>query len=248
MADADAVTAALAGRDGVAFSALTMNRRGLERAMAAGAKQVATVVAATDQMNRNNINMSLEEAIAAGEAVLGAAREAGLATRAYIAVAFECPFESPVATAAVLTLTERFASLGADEIVIADTIGAAAPGQVSALLRALLQSLPADRLGMHFHDTRGLGTANAYVAMEAGIRRFDASAGGIGGCPFAPGAAGNLATENLVLMAEGSGMGTGINLEAMAATVDFATGLLKRELGGRCMPWLKRRIAAHATS
>ncbi|PWC63039.1 hydroxymethylglutaryl-CoA lyase [Azospirillum sp. TSH7] len=243
MADAEEIVAGIRSLPGVDVSALAMNGRGLDRALACGTPQIATVVAATEEMNRRNINMTLDRATAAAEEVIGRALEAGIAVRAYVAVAFECPFEGPVEPAAVIRLAERFAAIGADEVVIADTIGAAAPGQVTALLRALLPSLPAERIGMHFHDTRGFGIANAHAAIEAGIRRLDASAGGIGGCPFAPGAAGNLATEDVVLLAEKSGLATGVDLPALIDAVDVAGRLLGRPLGGRAMPWLRRSHA-----
>ncbi|ALG73633.1 hydroxymethylglutaryl-CoA lyase [Azospirillum thiophilum] len=246
MADAEEVVAGARHLDGVALSALTMNLRGLERALACGTPQVATVVAATGQMNLRNINMTLDQATAVAMDVIGRAMQAGCGVRAYVAVAFECPFEGPVDPGIVVRLAERFAAMGVDEVVIADTIGAAGPAQVTGLLRALLSSLPAERIGMHFHDTRGFGVANAHAAIEAGIRRLDASAGGIGGCPFAPGAAGNVATEDLVLLAETSGLATGVDLHALVGAVDFAGGLLGRELGGRAMPWLRRRFASAA--
>ncbi|GGF61350.1 hydroxymethylglutaryl-CoA lyase [Azorhizobium oxalatiphilum] len=246
MADAEDVIAGCRALDGVAVSALTMNRRGFERALACRTPQVATVVAATELMNVRNIGMTRAEAIAAAEDVIAAARTAGMGVRAYVAVAFECPFEGKVAPAEVIRLAEHFADLGAHEVVIADTIGAAAPGQVTSLLADLLQSLPAERVGVHFHDTRGLGAANAYAAIAAGIRRLDSSAGGIGGCPFAPGAAGNLATEDLVLLAEGSGLVTGVDLALLSEAIAFAGRALKAELGGRSMAWLKRQQAAEA--
>ncbi|WP_372399506.1 hydroxymethylglutaryl-CoA lyase [Azospirillum sp. HJ39] len=246
MADAEEVVAGARRLDGVALSALTMNLRGLERALACGTPQVATVVAATEQMNLRNINMTLDQATAVAMDVIGRAMQAGCGVRAYVAVAFECPFEGPVDPGTVVRLAERFAAMGVDEVVIADTIGAAGPAQVAGLLRALLPSLPPGRVGMHFHDTRGFGVANAHAAIEAGIRRLDASAGGIGGCPFAPGAAGNVATEDLVLLAETSGLATGVDLHALVGAVEFAGGLLGRELGGRAMPWLRRRFASAA--
>jgi hydroxymethylglutaryl-CoA lyase len=222
-------------------SVLVPNLKGLERAHAAGAQEIAVVLAATETMNRRNINMGLAQAAEVSEQTLRQAAGLGLRTRAYVAVAFECPFEGPVAMDAVLACCDRLWQAGAGELVIADTIGAAAPGQVSQRLDALLQRLPAQRLAVHFHDTRGMGVANAWAALQAGVRRFDASVGGIGGCPFAPGAAGNLATEDLVLMAEHSGFATGIALPALLDALDFAQGQLQRPLGGRAIHWLRRQ-------
>ncbi|MBL8307430.1 MAG: hydroxymethylglutaryl-CoA lyase [Rubrivivax sp.] len=222
-------------------SALVPNVRGLERAQAAGAREVAVVLSATETMNRRNINMGLDEATEVSAQTLQQARAAGLATRAYVAVAFECPFEGAVPAERVFALAQRMAAAGAQELVVADTIGAAAPTEVKARLATLLQALPGTALAVHLHDTRGLGSALAFAALEAGVRRFDASVGGIGGCPFAPGAAGNLATEDLVLMAEGCGLDTGISLPGLLHAVDHAEAVLGRPLGGRSAAWLRRQ-------
>lgn len=222
-------------------SVLVPNLKGLERANAAGAKEVAVVLSATETMNRKNINMGLEQATQVSEQTLQEALQLGLRTRAYVAVAFDCPFEGATPLAAVQAACERMLCAGAQEIVIADTIGSAAPGQVKERLKALLPLIPVGQLAVHFHDTRGMGVANAWAALEVGIRRFDASVGGIGGCPFAPGAAGNLATEDLVLMAEQSGFSTGIELAHLLEAIDFAQEQLERPLGGRSSTWLRRQ-------
>lgn len=223
-------------------SVLVPNLKGLERARAAGATEIAVVLSATETMNRKNINMSLAQAVSASVETLNAARAAGLRTRAYLAVAFGCPFEGETPLDAVLHLAGILSDAMADEVVIADTIGAAAPAQVRDRLRALAGVLPVEQVGVHFHDTRGMGVANAWAALEAGVRRFDASAGGIGGCPFAPGAAGNLATEDLVLMAQQGGFATGIDLPALQLAIAFAEDRLGRPLGGRSSAWLRRRL------
>lgn len=222
-------------------SVLVPNLKGLERAHAAGAREIAVVLSATETMNRRNINMGLEQATEVSEQTLAEAMRLGLRTRAYVAVAFECPFEGPTALEAVQRACERMLRAGAGEIVVADTIGAAAPGQVAERLPELARLVPADKLAVHFHDTRGMGVANAWAALQAGVRRFDASAGGIGGCPFAPGAAGNVATEDLVLMAEQSGFATGISLPGLLAAVDFAQTQLQRPLGGGAIAWMRRQ-------
>ena len=180
--------------------------------------------------------------VGASAETLRAARAQGLMTRGYLAVAFECPFEGPTLPERVLELGLALLEAGADEIVIADTIGAAGPAQVQRLLGALVPHLPVERIGLHLHDTRGMGVANAYAGLELGVRRFDGSTGGLGGCPFAPGASGNVATEDLVLMLEQSGFATGISLPALATAVDLASGLVGRSLGGHCMPWLRRQL------
>jgi hydroxymethylglutaryl-CoA lyase len=226
---------------GLRSSVLVPNLKGLERAAAAGAKEIAVVLSATETMNLKNINMSLEQATAASADTLRQARALGLATRAYLAVAFECPFEGETPLPRLRELAAAMLGAGAQEIVIADTIGAAAPAAVRRRIDALAKVVPLAQLAIHLHDTRGMAVANAWAALEAGVRRFDASAGGIGGCPFAPGAAGNLATEDLVLMAEASGYSTGIDLDRLQAAVEFAEGRLQRPLGGGASPWLRRQ-------
>ena len=222
-------------------SVLVPNLKGLVRAHAAGAKEIAVVLSATETMNRRNINMGLDQATEVSEQTLAAARALGLRTRAYVAVAFDCPFEGQTPLDEVLRLSARMHAAAADEIVIADTIGSASPGQVKERMAALRGVVPIERLAVHLHDTRGMGVANAWAALEAGVRRFDASVGGIGGCPFAPGAAGNVATEDLVLMAERSGFTTGISLAGLLAAVDFAQDALCKPLGGRAITWLRRQ-------
>lgn len=242
MADAgDLVPQVQARFPSLRTSVLVPNLKGLERAHAAGAREVAVVLSATETMNRRNINMGLEQATEVSEQTIAAARALGLRTRAYVAVAFDCPFEGETPLDEVLRLSARMHAAMADEIVIADTIGSASPGQVKERFAALRDAVPIDRLAVHLHDTRGMGVANAWAALEAGVRRFDASVGGIGGCPFAPGAAGNVATEDLVLMAERSGFATGISIDGLLAAVDFAQEELQRPLGGRAITWLRRQ-------
>lgn len=242
MADAAEVLAGAQQRfPALRTSVLVPNLKGLERAHAAGATEVAVVLSATETMNQKNINMGLQLATEVSEQTVQAARALGLKTRAYVAVAFECPFEGPTPLARVMELAQRMHRVQADEIVIADTIGAAAPSAVRDMARALASELAVEQLAMHFHDTRGMGVANAWAAIEGGIRRLDASVGGIGGCPFAPGAAGNVATEDLVLLAQGAGLHTGIDLMALLEAVDYAETLLQRPLGGRSSAWLRRQ-------
>jgi hydroxymethylglutaryl-CoA lyase len=159
--------------------------------------------------------------------------------KAYVAVAFTCPFEGKVPASRVLELSKQMFDAGADEVVIADTIGAANPQEVHGLLGECVKAFGAERIGAHFHDTRGFALANAWAALSVGVRRFDTSIGGLGGCPFAPGAAGNLATEDLVLMAEQCGYETGIDVPALRAAVALAERLTQRPLGGRTSAWLR---------
>ena len=239
MADADALFPRLPSPDWVRYSALVPNARGLERALAAGANEVAVVLSATDTMNRRNINMSLDETLQACADMIGVAKARGARAKAYVAVAFTCPFEGPVTPGQVLSLARQMFDSGADEVVIADTIGAANPREVDGLFRDAVAAFGAERLAAHFHDTRGFALANAWAALAVGIRRFDASIGGLGGCPFAPGAAGNLATEDLVILAEQCGFETGISVAGLRTAVQVAERLTQRTLGGRTTAWLR---------
>ena len=242
MADAGDLVAQLnAALPELRSSVLVPNLKGLQRAHAAGAQEIAVVLSATETMNRKNINMGLDEATEVSARTLAEAQRLGLRTRAYVAVAFDCPFEGETPLAEVVRLAARMREEGAGEIVIADTIGSASPGQVKERISALREVVPVGQLAVHFHDTRGMGVANAWAALEAGVRRFDASVGGSGGCPFAPGAAGNVATEDLVLMAERSGFATGISIDGLLDAVDFAEAQLQRALGGRAITWLRRQ-------
>jgi hydroxymethylglutaryl-CoA lyase len=224
-------------------SVLVPNLKGLERASQAGCQEVAVVLSATEEMNRRNINMGLAQAREESAAVLREARARGIRTRAYVAVAFDCPFEGATPLDRVKALAAEMHAAGADEVVIADTIGSAFPGEVRLRMIELSDVVPLDRLAIHLHDTRGMGVANAWAALDAGVRRFDASAGGIGGCPFAPGAAGNVATEDLVLLAQNSGFETGIVPVALLDAVEYAQSLLGRPLGGHSARWLMRQRA-----
>ena len=244
MAGADEVVERL-DLDRADFRALVPNRKGYERAKAAGIRSVAVVLAATDTMNRRNINMSLAEATAACREMLQQARRDGLAGRAYVSVVFECPFEGAVADGEVERLADAMFDAGAEEVVVADTIGAGNPPRAKELFGRMTAAFGADRLAAHLHDTRALALANAWQAIECGIRKFDASVGGLGGCPFAPGAAGNLATEDLVSLLHQAGFHTGIDLAALLAVVETIEALVGRPVGGRMRPWLQRQYANH---
>jgi hydroxymethylglutaryl-CoA lyase len=217
---------------------LVPNLKGLERACLAGAGEISVVLAATETMNRKNINQGLADATRNCQDTVRAAKAMGMRTRAYLAVAFDCPFEGVTPGPTLMALAQQMLAAQVDEIVIADTMGSASPGRVRDCLKVLGRTIPMSQLAMHFHDTRGLATANAWAALEAGIRRFDASTGGLGGCPFAPGAAGNLATEDLVLMAQGSGFQTNIDLGGLLDVIEFAQLKIDRPLGGRSYSWL----------
>ena len=230
MADSDRVLAGIARAPGVFYAALTPNLRGLEAALAAGADEVAIFASASEGFSRANINASIAESLERFAPVAKAAREAGLPLRGYVSCAVECPFEGPVAPAAAARVADALADLGCYEISLADTIGRARPEAVAAMLEAVLQGLPADRLAGHFHDTAGQALANVEVALDLGLRVFDAAAGGLGGCPYAPGAAGNLATEALAARLADLGYETGLDAAVLAEAADIARALrLRRE-------------------
>lgn len=238
MAGAAEVVAGL-DLDSADFSALIPNARGYELARAAGVRAVAVVLSATDTMNRRNINMDLDTTIAVCGEILEQARRDGVTGRAYVSVAVACPYEGRVPEARVVDLTARMFDRGAAEVIVADTIGAANPAEVKSLFTSLTSEFGAASLSAHFHDTRALALANAWQALECGIRKFDASIGGLGGCPFAPGAAGNLATEDLVSLLHQAGFESGIDLDALLDVVALVGRLVDHPVGGRALPWLE---------
>jgi hydroxymethylglutaryl-CoA lyase len=242
MAGAGDVVAGLPAADRVDYSALVPNMKGYELAKAAGAKNVALVLSATNTMNEKNINMSLEKTVEVCEEVLRRAAEEGTHARAYVAVAWHCPFEGPTSADVVHGLCEKMFGAGAHEVIIADTIGAANPLEVKQLLDRLVADFGAERLSAHFHDTRAMALANVWAGIESGLRKFDSSIAGLGGCPFAPGAAGNLATEDLVNMLHQMGFETGIDAVKLMTAVDLASQLMERQLGGRMTPWLRQNL------
>jgi hydroxymethylglutaryl-CoA lyase len=246
MADGDLVLAGLPEVVGANFSVLIPNFKGYELATAAGARQVVMVLYGSDGMAQKNANMSKQRAEDATAAILRRAKGDGVRVAATIAVAFECPFDGPVDAAEIERIAAHFLDLGVDALVIADTIGAANPAQVRALTGKLVERHGAARLGCHFHDTRAMGLANVFAAVESGIRRFDASIGGLGGCPFAPGASGNVATEDVVMMLEQMGYETGIDLGRLVAAADLARDLTGTAPGGRAMAWLRRHLERRA--
>ena len=242
MAGTDLVLAALDDeKDG--FSVLVPNMKGYELARDAGAKCVGMVLYGTDGMARANVNMSRAEAEQVMEQILHAAERDGVRALATIAVAWACPFDGPVAADTVAGITRSLMSLGIDQVVLADTIGAANPEQVRELTTMLVDEHGANRLGCHFHDTRAMGLANLFAALESGIRSFDASIGGLGGCPFAPGASGNVATEDVVMMLEQMGYDTGIDLQELMKASKLAGALTNNAPGGRAKAWLEGQFS-----
>ncbi len=219
------------------FSALVPNHKGYELARAAGVRSVAVVLSATDTMNEKNINMDLETTVRVCEEIMNRAGEDGIRPRAYISVAVECPFEGLVPESRIEDLATRMFNAGALEVIIADTIGAANPAQIKSLFSRLVAAFGAQKLSAHFHDTRALALANVWQALECGIRKFDSSIGGLGGCPFAPGAAGNLATEDLASMMAQAGFHTGVNMDRLLEVVELVRTLVAHDLGGRSLAW-----------
>jgi hydroxymethylglutaryl-CoA lyase len=216
MADTAGVFAGIARRPAVRYTALVPNVQGLQRALASGADEIAIFAAASESFSERNINQGIEASFAGYAEVARDAAAAGLPVRAYLSTVFGCPYEGTVPVARVVELSERLLALGAYEVAVSDTIGVAHPGQVWDVLEAMLARVPADRVALHFHDTRGTALANVLAALQAGITTFDAAAGGLGGCPFAPGASGNLATEDLLYMLDGLGIETGVSLDDLA--------------------------------
>lgn len=228
LADAAEVLAGIARRPGTEYLVLVPNQKGYERALAAGARAIAVFTSATETFARKNINATIAESLANFRPIVAAARREGVRVRGYISMAFGCPFEGDVAPAAVLDVAQRLFDLGVDEVSVGDTIGVATPRGVEDVFGLLLRQIPADRLAAHFHDTRGTALANVLLALQLGIATFDAASGGLGGCPFAPGAAGNLATEDLLYLLHGLGIETGVDLDQVVAASRFILAQLGR--------------------
>jgi hydroxymethylglutaryl-CoA lyase len=233
LADATAVLDGIVRRPGVRYTALVPNLTGLDRALGAGVSEIAIFAAASETFSRRNINQGVDESLAVYREVSSRARTAGLRVRAYLSTAFGCPYEGAVDVAAVTRRTRQLLELGAFEVAVSDTIGVAQPGQVTSVLDALLEKVPVGQIALHFHDTHGTALANVLAALMAGVRTFDASAGGLGGCPFAPGAAGNLATDDLIYMLNGLGISTGVSLEALSDATAFIASLIEHRLPSR---------------
>ncbi|MGD0474305.1 MAG: hydroxymethylglutaryl-CoA lyase [Candidatus Velthaea sp.] len=249
LADAEAVFTQLIQVPACRYIVLVPNERGLERALAAGARAIAVFTAATDSFTHRNIGMTIDESLAAFEVVIKRAKADGVYVRASISTAFGCPFEGAVPVANVVRVAERLLALGADELSVADTIGVATPNQVFDVVGALAPRVPLERVGLHFHDTRGMGLANIMAGLQTGVAIYDASAGGLGGCPFAPGATGNVATEDVLYLLAGMGIETGIDLAKVRAASRFIGEKLTGRVVSRAFHALEaadRRAAVHA--
>jgi hydroxymethylglutaryl-CoA lyase/(R)-citramalyl-CoA lyase len=231
MAGAEEVVAGIEAREGVVYAGLVLNERGYDRLAVTGLPEVHFAFASTETFNRRNQNASPEESVEAAGVIVGRAHADGRRATVTIGTAFGCPFEGAVDPGRVLGFAEQLAAAGADEIVFADTVGVGVPRQVKELVGAATAiGVP---IGAHLHNTRNTGFANAYAALEAGATVLDASVGGIGGCPFAPRATGNIATEDLVYMLNGEGVETGIDLDALIDVAGWLEGVLERQLPGQ---------------
>jgi len=243
LADADDVFARIEKRPGVTYLVLVPNDRGLDRAIAAGATAIAVFTAASERFTKANIGMTIDESISTFAAVVRRARTENMWVRGYISTAFGCPYEGAVPVEKVVHVAERLADMGIDELSIGDTIGVATPNQVVDVAGALQEKMPVERLAMHFHDTRGTALANVMAALQMGIATFDSSAGGLGGCPYAPGASGNLSTEDLLYMLHGMGIETGIDLTKIREASRFIASKLDHPLTSRAYTALEAAAA-----
>jgi isopropylmalate/homocitrate/citramalate synthase len=243
LTDAEAVMAGIEQLPGVTYLCLVPNMRGLERARAAGVRAIAVFTAASQSFTKRNINMTIEESLDSFREVVAAARADGMWIRGYISTAFGCPYEGDVPIESVVRVASALAEMAVDELSIGDTIGVGTPDQVVKLSEALQREMPVERLAMHFHDTRGMALANVLAALQMDIGIFDSSAGGLGGCPYAPGATGNLATEDLLYMLHGMGIETGVELERVRDASRFIAGVLQREPVSRAYKALEAQAA-----
>jgi len=233
MADAAEVFAGITRKPGVRYSALVPNLAGLSRAIDAGVDEVAVFAAASESFSRKNINQDIQASLETYRQVCEAARNAGLPVRGYVSTAFGCPFEGPVDPAAVAGVSAALVEMGVYEVAVSDTIGIAHPGQVPEVVGTVAERIPRDKIALHFHDTRGTALANVLAALDLGIATFDSSAGGLGGCPYAPGATGNLATEDLLYMLDGLGIETGVSLDGVLAASQAIESKLGHPLASR---------------
>lgn len=243
LSDSSQVARGIARRPGVAYSALVPNRRGLDHALEAGLTEIAVFLSASETHNKKNINKSRHETLAAFAEVVPPALQAGMRVRAYISTVFGCPYEGPVEPQQTVALAEKLFEMGAYQVSLGDTIGVANPRQVAQVLQALDTVCEKDRLALHFHDTRGTALANVLVGLQLGITTIDSAIGGLGGCPYAPGAGGNLATEDLVYMLNGMGIETGVKLDSLVDCARQIGTVIGKELPSK---YLKAHLAAQA--
>ena len=233
MAGSDEVLRRLGHRAGARLPVLVPNRQGYERAVAAGAREIAVFTAASETFNRKNINASIEESFARFAEFVPEARAAGLWVRGYVSTVFGCPYEGRVDPGRAVEVCARLYAAGCDEVSVGDTIGVGVPSQVGDVIGRLQEDMPLEKVAVHFHDTRGTALANVLAALQAGVATVDSSSGGLGGCPYAPGASGNLATEDLLYMLHGMDIETGVDLSKVVEASRFVAGRLGRDLPSR---------------
>jgi hydroxymethylglutaryl-CoA lyase len=243
LADAAEVAQRIERRPGVNYSCLVPNRRGLDSALAAGMKEVAVFLSASETHNKKNVNKTIAETLTAFEDVIQPAKQAGARVRAYVSTVFGCPYEGEVDPAKVVALVAELRARGVYQISLGDTIGVATPIQVKRVLGRVLEVCPREEIALHFHDTRGTALANVLVGLGMGIATIDSAVGGLGGCPYAPGAAGNLSTEDLVYMLHGMGIETGIDLDRLVAASAKIAALVGHELPSK---YLKAALGERA--
>jgi hydroxymethylglutaryl-CoA lyase len=247
MADSAAVYRDIPKDPGVEYPVLVPNMKGLERAIEVGVTSIAIFTAASESFNKRNINMSIDESFENFAQVVPRALGEGMRVRGYVSTAFGCPYEGEVPPEKVLEVVARLLDLGCYEVSVGDTIGVGTPMQVQGVIGMLLQVIPPKRLAMHFHDTRGTALANALAALEMGITTFDSSAGGLGGCPYAPGASGNMATEDLIYLLDGMGIESGVDLKRLVEASSIIAPYLDHPLPGRYLQACTRRAMPVAT-
>lgn len=228
LADAETVIGKINRRPGVHYPVLVPNEKGMQRALAAGAESVAIFVAASEKFNRKNLNCSIDESFVHFESVMAMAKEAGIAVRGYLSCVMGCPYGGKVKLMEVATSARRLIELGCFEVSLGDTIGIGTPLQSQRLIRSVSKQVPIEQLAIHFHDTRGQALANIFACLELGISTIDASVAGLGGCPYADGSSGNVATEDVVYMLEGMGIETGVDLHALSKTGNMICQQLQR--------------------
>lgn len=241
MADSEAVLRGLGQRSGVTYTALVPNLQGLDMALAAGCREVAVFAAASEAFSQKNINCSVAQSLARFEPVLAKALEAGVAVRGYVSCVLGCPFSGAVPTRQVVDVAKALYAMGCYEISLGDTIGTGTPGATTGLVRACADAVPLSALAGHFHDTYGMAVANVQAAWQAGVRVFDSSVSGLGGCPYSPGATGNVATEELVYLFEGQGIATGVDLAKLLEVAVFIDEQLQRTGESRVAKALRAR-------
>jgi len=244
MADNAEVMAGLRRKPGVAYPVLVPNMQGFEAAVAAGAEEVAVFGAASETFSRKNINCSIEESLARFEPVTKAAKARGVRVRGYISCVAGCPYEGAIRPEAVARVADRLYAMGCYEISLGDTIGVGTPGKIQAMIEAVANKVPLDRLAGHYHDTYGQALANIYASLELGVAGFDSSVSGLGGCPYAKGATGNVATEDVVYMLDGLGIETGVDLEKLFRAGEFICRELKREPASKVARALSAKLNA----